>query len=185
MVDRSDEEEIYNRDLNVVKKARFNPSIELNLPKETPAKAGERPHSRVKELPVQPVREFHQDNMLQQHQDNMLQDNEVVSFGQRAQQQQDQQQLQLRQDNIPHNPVDPKHNPTNATRLNVNQTNGIDSTTGQSNPGSTVIPFTDGNARHAHAHLGVDTRDDVIIGSGGVELSLTLCTGACGAKHSP
>ena len=46
--------------------------------------------------------------MLQQHQDNMLQDNEVVSFGQRAQQQQDQQQLQLRQHNIPHNAVYPK-----------------------------------------------------------------------------
>ena len=45
--------------------------------------------------------------MLQLHQDNMLED-EVVSFGQRAQQQQDQQQLQLRQHNIPHNPVYPK-----------------------------------------------------------------------------
>ena len=40
----------------------------------------------------------------QQLQDNML-DEEVVSFGQRAQQQQDQQQLQLRQHNISHNPV--------------------------------------------------------------------------------
>ena len=45
--------------------------------------------------------------MLQQNQDNMLEDGEVVSFGQRAQQQ-DQQQLQLRQHNIPHNPVYPK-----------------------------------------------------------------------------
>ena len=43
----------------------------------------------------------------QQIQDNML-DEEVVSFGQRAQHQQDQQQLQLRQHNIPHNPVYPK-----------------------------------------------------------------------------
>ena len=42
----------------------------------------------------------------QQIQDNMLE--EVVSFGQRAQQQQDQQQLQLRQHNIPHNPVLPE-----------------------------------------------------------------------------
>ena len=43
----------------------------------------------------------------QQIQDNMLEE-EVVSFGQRAQQQQDQQQLQLRQHNIPHNAVYPK-----------------------------------------------------------------------------
>ena len=42
--------------------------------------------------------------LQQQIQDNML-EGEVVSFGQRAQQQQDQQQLQLRQHNIPHNPV--------------------------------------------------------------------------------
>ena len=76
MVDRSDEEELYNRDLNVVKRARFNPSIERNIPKEIPAKAGERPHSRVKELPARPVREFHQGNMLQQPQDNMLQDHD-------------------------------------------------------------------------------------------------------------
>ena len=39
----------------------------------------------------------------QQIQDNMLEE-EVVSFGRRAQQE-DQQQLQLRQHNIPHNPV--------------------------------------------------------------------------------
>ena len=43
----------------------------------------------------------------QQIQDNMLEE-EVVSFGQRAQQQQDQQQLQLRQHNIPHDSVYPK-----------------------------------------------------------------------------
>ena len=35
-------------------------------------------------------------------------DEEIVSFGQRAQHQQDQQQLQLRQHNIPHNPVPPE-----------------------------------------------------------------------------
>ena len=67
---------------------------------------GVEPHT-VKELPALPVRERRQDNMLQQNQDNMLEDGEVVSFGQRAQQQ-DQQQLQLRQHNIPHNPVYPK-----------------------------------------------------------------------------
>ena len=54
-----------------------------------------------------PVRERRQDNMLQLNEDNMLEDGEVVTFGQRAQQQ-DQQQLQLRQHNIPHNPVYPK-----------------------------------------------------------------------------
>ena len=43
----------------------------------------------------------------QQLQDSMV-DEEVVSFGQRAQHQQDQQQLQLRQHNIPHDPVSPK-----------------------------------------------------------------------------
>ena len=46
--------------------------------------------------------------MLQQRQDNMLQDEEVVHFGQRVQQLQDQQQLQLQQHNISHNPVYPK-----------------------------------------------------------------------------
>ena len=69
-------------------------------------KIGVEPHT-VKELPALPVRERWQDNMLQLNQDNMLEDGEVVSFGQRAQQQ-DQQQLQLMQDNIPHNPVYPK-----------------------------------------------------------------------------
>ena len=46
--------------------------------------------------------------MLQQRQDNMLQDDEVVIFGQRVQQPQDQQQLPLRQHNISHNLVYPK-----------------------------------------------------------------------------
>ena len=104
MVDRLEQEERYSRDLNIVKRARFNQTIEPNQTKEVPAKPGVKPHSRVKELPALPVREPQQDNMLQQHQDNMLEDGEVVSFGQRAQQQ-DQQQLQLRQHNIPHNPV--------------------------------------------------------------------------------
>ena len=113
MVDRLEQEEGYGRDLNIVKRARFNQTIEPYQPKEVPAKPGVKPHSRVKELPALPVREPQQDNMLQQRQDNMLQDNEeVVSFGQRAQQQQDQQQLQLRQHNIPHNPVCPKHLPS-------------------------------------------------------------------------
>ena len=79
--------------LQVVKRARFNQTIEPYQTKEVPAKPG-----------VKPVREPQQENMLQQRQDNMLQDDEVVSFGQRAQQQ-DQQQLQLRQHNIPRNPV--------------------------------------------------------------------------------
>ena len=65
----------------------------------------------VKELPALPVRERQHENMLlhQQLQDKMLEE-EVVSFGQRTQHQQqhDQQQLQLRQHNIPHNPVNPK-----------------------------------------------------------------------------
>ena len=109
MVDRLEQEEGYGRDSNIVKRARFNQTIEPYQPKEVPAKLGVKPHSRVKELPALPVREPLQDNMLQQRQDNMLQDNEeVVSFGQRAQQQQDQQQLLLRQHNIPHNPVYPK-----------------------------------------------------------------------------
>ena len=107
MVDRFEQEENYGRDLNIVKRARFNQTIEPYQTKEVPAKPGVKPHSRVKELPALPVREPQQDNMLQQHQDNMLEDGEVVSFGQRAQQQ-DQQQLQLKQHNIPHNPVYPK-----------------------------------------------------------------------------
>ena len=108
MVDRLEQKERYDRDLNVVKRARFNQTIEPYQTNEVPEpKFGVEPHT-VKELPALPVRERQQDNMLHQHQDNMLED-EVVSFGQRAQQQQDQQQLQLRQHNIPHNPVIPKH----------------------------------------------------------------------------
>ena len=93
-----------------MKSARFNQTIETDKTNEVPElKFGVEPHT-VKELPALPVRERRQDNMLlqQQIQDNMLEE-EVVSFGQRAQQQpQDQQQLQLRQHNIPHNPVYPK-----------------------------------------------------------------------------
>ena len=107
MVDRLEQEERYGRDLDIVKRARFNQTIEPYQTKEVPAKPGVKPHSRVKELPALPVREPQQDNMLQHRQDNMLEDDEVVSFGQRAQQQ-DQQQLQLRQHNIPRNPVYPK-----------------------------------------------------------------------------
>ena len=108
MVDHLEQKERYDRELNVVKRARFNQTIEPYQTNEVPEpKFGVEPHT-VKELPALPVRERRQDNMLQQHQDNMLED-EVVSFGQRAQQLQDQQQLQLRQHNIPHNPVIPKH----------------------------------------------------------------------------
>ena len=111
MVDHLDQTERVDRELNVVKRARFNQTIETYKTNEVPEpKFGVEPHT-VKELPALPVRERQQDNMLlhQQLQDNML-DEEVVSFGQRAQQQQQdqQQQLQLRQHNIPHNPVYPK-----------------------------------------------------------------------------
>ena len=109
MVDHLDQTERVDRELNVVKRARFNQTIETYKTNEVPEpKFGVEPHT-VKELLALPVRERQQDNMLlhQQIQDNMLEE-EVVSFGQRAQQQQDQQQLQLRQHNIPHNPVNPK-----------------------------------------------------------------------------
>ena len=98
-----------DRELNVVKRARFNQTIKVDKSNEVPeTKFGVEPHT-VKELPALPVRERQQDNMFlhQQLQDNMLNE-EVVSFGQRAQHQQDQQQFQLRQHNIPHNPVSPK-----------------------------------------------------------------------------
>ena len=101
-----DQTERVDRELNVVKRARFNQTIKVDKSNEVPeTKFGVEPHT-VKELPALPVRERQQDNMFlhQQLQDNML-DEEVVSFGQRAQHQQDQQQLQLRQHNIPHNPV--------------------------------------------------------------------------------
>ena len=109
MVDNLNQFEREDRELNVVKRARFNQTIETDKTKEVPElKFGVEPHT-VKELPALPVRERQQDNMFlhQQIQDNML-DEEVVSFGQRAQQQQDQQQLQLRQHNISHNPVNPE-----------------------------------------------------------------------------
>ena len=109
MVDHLDQTERVDRELNVVKRARFNQTIKVDKSNEVPeSKFGVEPHT-VKELPALPVRERQQDNMLlhQQLQDNML-DEEVVSFGQRAQHQQE-QQLQLRQHNIPHNPVSPKH----------------------------------------------------------------------------
>ena len=111
MVDNLDQTERVDRELNVVKRARFNQTIETRETNEVPEpKFGVEPHT-VKELPALPVRERQHENMLlhQQLQDNML-DEEVVSFGQRAQQQQEQQQqqLQLRQHNIPHNPVSPK-----------------------------------------------------------------------------
>ena len=107
MVDRLEQKERYDRELNVVKRARFNQTIKPYQTNEVPEpKFGVEPHT-VKELPALPVRERRQDNMLQRNQDNMLEDGEVVSFGQWAQQQ-DQQQLQLRQHNIPHNPVYPE-----------------------------------------------------------------------------
>ena len=108
MVDNLDQTGRVDRELNVVKRARFNHTIETRERNEVPEpKFGVEPHT-VKELPALPVRERQHENMLlhQQLQDNML-DEEVVSFGQRAQQQQE-QQLQLRQHNIPHNPVYPK-----------------------------------------------------------------------------
>ena len=108
MVDRLEQKERYDRELNVVKRARFNQTIKPYQTNEVPEpKIGVEPHT-VKELPALPVRERRQDNMLQLNQDNMLEDGEVVSFGQRAQQQ-DQQQLQLRQHNIPRDHVYPKH----------------------------------------------------------------------------
>ena len=109
MVDRFQQEERYGPDSTIVKRTRFNQTTEPYQPKEVPEKIGVIPHSRVKQLPALPVRE-QQDNMLQR-QDNMLQDDEVVNFGQQVQQPQHQQQLQLQQHNIPHNPVYPKQIP--------------------------------------------------------------------------
>ena len=101
MVDHLDQTERIDRELNVVKRARFNQTIETQKSNEVPEPKFGVESFTVKELPALPVRERQQENMLlhQQLQDNML-DEEVVSFGQRAQQQQDQQQLQLRQHNI-------------------------------------------------------------------------------------
>ena len=81
MVDHLDQTERVDRELNVVKRARFNQTIEIDKLKEVPeTKFGVEPHT-VKELPALPVRERQQDNMLlhQQLQDNMV-DEEVVSF---------------------------------------------------------------------------------------------------------
>ena len=80
-----DQTERVDRELNVVKRARFNQTIKVDKSNEVPeTKFGVEPHT-VKELPALPVRERQQDNMFlhQQLQDNML-DEEVVSFGQRA-----------------------------------------------------------------------------------------------------
>ena len=101
MVVRFQQEERYGPNLTIVKRTRFNQTIEPYRTNEVPARIGE--------LPALPVRERQQDNMLQ-HPNNMIQDEEVVHFGQRVQQPQDQQQLQLQQHNISHNPVYPKHN---------------------------------------------------------------------------
>ena len=106
MVDRFEQEERYGPDLTIVKRTRLNQTIEPYRTNEVPANIGVKPHT-VKELPALPVRERQQDSMLQ-HPNNMLQGEEVVSFGQRAQQPQRQQQLQLQQHNISHNPVCPK-----------------------------------------------------------------------------
>ena len=120
----SDPQRGYVRELNVVKRARFNQTIEPYQTTEVAEpKFGVEPHT-VKELPALPVRERRQDNMLQPNQDNMLEDGEVVSFGQRAQQQ-DQQQLQLRQHNIPHNPVYPKQEQTDSTPSFIEDTSVV------------------------------------------------------------
>ena len=73
MVDHLDQREILDRELNVVKRARFNPTIEIYKTNEVPEpNFGVEPRT-VKELPALPVRERRQDNMLlnQQIQDNM------------------------------------------------------------------------------------------------------------------
>ena len=108
-VDHLDQTKRADRELNVVRRARLNQRIETYKTNEVPEpKFGVKPLT-VTELPALPVWERQQENMLlhQQLELNMLEE-EVVSFGQRAQQQQDQQQLQLRQHNIPHNPVYPE-----------------------------------------------------------------------------
>ena len=82
MVDHLDQTERVDRELNVVKRARFNQTIKVDKSNEVPeSKFGVEPHT-VKELPALPVRERQQDNMLlhQQLQDNML-DEEVVASG--------------------------------------------------------------------------------------------------------
>ena len=60
MVDRLDEKERVDRDLNVVKRARFNQIIETYKTNEVPEpKFGVEPHT-IKELPALPVRERQQ-----------------------------------------------------------------------------------------------------------------------------
>ena len=109
MVDRFEQEERYGPNSTIAKRTRFNQTIEPYRTNEVPEpKIGVKPHT-FQELPALPVRERQQDNMLQ-HPNSMLQDEEVVHFGQRVQQPQDQQQLQLQQHNISHNPVYPKQN---------------------------------------------------------------------------
>ena len=82
MVDNLDPVEREDRELNVVKRARFNQPFENYQTNEVPEpKFGVEPHT-VKQLPALPVRERRPNNMLlhQQIQDNMLEE-EVVSFG--------------------------------------------------------------------------------------------------------
>ena len=81
MVDNSDQFEREDRGSNVVKRARFNQTIEIYKTNEVPEpKFGVEPHT-VEQLPAFPVRR-QQNNMLlhQQIQDNML-DEEVVALG--------------------------------------------------------------------------------------------------------
>ena len=80
MVDRFEQEERYGPDSTIVKRTRFNQTIEPYRINEVPANIGVKPHLTVKQLPALPVRERPQDNMLQ-HPNNMLQDDEVVNFG--------------------------------------------------------------------------------------------------------
>ena len=92
-----DQTERVDRELKVVKRARFNQTIKEDKSNEvSETKFGVEPQT-VKATCVA-CRERHQDNMFlhQQQQDNML-DEEVVGFGQRPRHQQDQQQLQLGQ----------------------------------------------------------------------------------------
>ena len=107
MVDRFEQEERYGADVTCDPKARSNQAKGPYYPKHVPEKLGAQPHSKVKKLPALPVREHQQDNMLHQ-QHNMLQD-EVVNVVPLQQQHQHQQQLQVKQHNIPHNPVISKH----------------------------------------------------------------------------
>ena len=82
MVDRFEQEERYGPDLTIIKRTRFNQTIEPYRTNEVPEHIGAKPHT-VKQLPALPVRERQQDDMLQ-HPNNMLQDGEIVNFGQRV-----------------------------------------------------------------------------------------------------